>query len=190
MPVRPHSRQRFHADSVVLLVIPIASSSWLISFCVQAFEPATITIKAGESVTWVNNAGFPHNVMFDEDDVPVRSMRSIIRTCSPLTRHLCLSKLLAVAYCMSEGVLCMAAWWLGVSCNFRLPQELPSLSPIWFPLRPLYLTLLSAFPPRTCRPLSVCGGLVLKTLTRLPSPDDPDLTPLTWLCARPGRRQR
>ena len=39
----------------------------------QAFDPPTITIKAGESVTWVNNAGFPHNVMFDEDDVPVRA---------------------------------------------------------------------------------------------------------------------
>lgn len=38
-----------------------------------AFDPSTVTIKAGESVTWVNNVGFPHNVVFDEDDVPVRS---------------------------------------------------------------------------------------------------------------------
>jgi plastocyanin len=35
------------------------------------FEPATVTIKSGESVTWANNAGFPHNVVFDEDNVPV-----------------------------------------------------------------------------------------------------------------------
>ena len=35
------------------------------------FDPSTVTIKAGESVTWVNNVGFPHNVVFDEDDVPV-----------------------------------------------------------------------------------------------------------------------
>lgn len=36
-----------------------------------AFVPATVTVKAGESVTWVNNAGFPHNIVFDEDNVPV-----------------------------------------------------------------------------------------------------------------------
>lgn len=35
------------------------------------FDPANITIAKGESVTFVNNAGFPHNVVFDEDDVPV-----------------------------------------------------------------------------------------------------------------------
>merc|ERR1712072_263425 len=34
------------------------------------FEPAEITIKAGDTVTWTNNRGFPHNVVFDEDDVP------------------------------------------------------------------------------------------------------------------------
>ena len=34
-------------------------------------QPSTVTIKAGESVTWVNNAGFPHNIVFDEDEVPV-----------------------------------------------------------------------------------------------------------------------
>lgn len=35
------------------------------------FEPSSITISKGESVTFVNNAGFPHNVVFDEDAVPV-----------------------------------------------------------------------------------------------------------------------
>jgi plastocyanin len=34
------------------------------------FEPASVTIKAGESVSWVNNAGFPHNIVFDEDESP------------------------------------------------------------------------------------------------------------------------
>lgn len=35
------------------------------------FEPATVTVKAGETIKFVNNAGFPHNVVFDEDTVPV-----------------------------------------------------------------------------------------------------------------------
>merc|ERR1712025_1496508 len=34
------------------------------------FVPDSVTIKAGESVQWVNNAGFPHNIVFDEDAVP------------------------------------------------------------------------------------------------------------------------
>jgi plastocyanin len=47
----------------------------LFAVCTHAgalvFEPATVTIKAGETVTWTNNAGFPHNIVFDEDAVPV-----------------------------------------------------------------------------------------------------------------------
>ena len=35
-----------------------------------AFDPPTVTIAKGESVTWVNNVGFPHNIVFDEDAVP------------------------------------------------------------------------------------------------------------------------
>eukprot|EP00897_Mesotaenium_endlicherianum_P004146 jgi/Mesen1/375/ME000010S_10831 len=35
-----------------------------------AFVPASVSISAGESVNWVNNAGFPHNIVFDEDAVP------------------------------------------------------------------------------------------------------------------------
>lgn len=35
------------------------------------FDPSSLTISKGESVTFVNNAGFPHNVVFDEDEVPV-----------------------------------------------------------------------------------------------------------------------
>ncbi|MEM9807929.1 MAG: plastocyanin [Cyanobacteria bacterium P01_D01_bin.56] len=34
------------------------------------FEPATITIKAGDSVTWTNNKMAPHNVIFDPAGVP------------------------------------------------------------------------------------------------------------------------
>lgn len=35
------------------------------------FVPKAVTIKSGETVNFVNNAGFPHNVVFDEDEVPV-----------------------------------------------------------------------------------------------------------------------
>jgi plastocyanin len=34
------------------------------------FVPAKITICKGDSVTWVNNKGGPHNVVFDEDGIP------------------------------------------------------------------------------------------------------------------------
>merc|ERR1719324_14305 len=34
------------------------------------FVPDTVTIKSGETVQWTNNAGFPHNIVFDEDNVP------------------------------------------------------------------------------------------------------------------------
>ena len=35
-----------------------------------AFVPSEITVAAGEKITFKNNAGFPHNVVFDEDAVP------------------------------------------------------------------------------------------------------------------------
>eukprot|EP00217_Crustomastix_stigmatica_P013554 CAMPEP_0183795720 /NCGR_PEP_ID=MMETSP0803_2-20130417/5197_1 /TAXON_ID=195967 /ORGANISM="Crustomastix stigmata, Strain CCMP3273" /LENGTH=139 /DNA_ID=CAMNT_0026040205 /DNA_START=48 /DNA_END=467 /DNA_ORIENTATION=+ len=34
------------------------------------FSPAAITVKTGEKVEFVNNRGFPHNVVFDEDAIP------------------------------------------------------------------------------------------------------------------------
>ena len=44
-----------------------------------AFVPSTTTVKAGEKIDFVNNAGFPHNVVFDEDGIPVRIF---LRHCS------------------------------------------------------------------------------------------------------------
>ena len=34
------------------------------------FDPAKITICKGDSVKWINNKGGPHNVVFDEDNIP------------------------------------------------------------------------------------------------------------------------
>ncbi|KAH7278325.1 hypothetical protein KP509_38G035900 [Ceratopteris richardii] len=34
------------------------------------FVPASISIPAGEKVTFLNNKGFPHNVIFEKDGVP------------------------------------------------------------------------------------------------------------------------
>merc|ERR1712159_633050 len=34
------------------------------------FVPDSLTVKSGEAVTFTNNAGFPHNIVFDEDEVP------------------------------------------------------------------------------------------------------------------------
>ena len=34
------------------------------------FEPANLTVKAGDTVTWVNNKMAPHNVIFDDSSIP------------------------------------------------------------------------------------------------------------------------
>merc|ERR1719382_2225084 len=34
------------------------------------FVPDEVTICKGDTVTWVNNKGGPHNVVFDEDAIP------------------------------------------------------------------------------------------------------------------------
>lgn len=38
-----------------------------------AFEPAKLTIKAGDTIEWVNNKVPPHNVVFDGDKNPEKS---------------------------------------------------------------------------------------------------------------------
>ncbi|WP_008317432.1 plastocyanin [Leptolyngbya sp. PCC 6406] len=38
------------------------------------FEPANLTIQAGDTVTWVNNKMAPHNVIFDGNSIPDKSV--------------------------------------------------------------------------------------------------------------------
>jgi plastocyanin len=41
------------------------------------FQPATITVKHGDVVQWVNNKLSPHNVMFDGNKVPAEETQKI-----------------------------------------------------------------------------------------------------------------
>lgn len=34
------------------------------------FAPSNFTVSSGEKIVFKNNAGFPHNVVFDEDEIP------------------------------------------------------------------------------------------------------------------------
>lgn len=35
-----------------------------------AFVPGSFSVPSGEKIVFKNNAGFPHNVVFDEDEIP------------------------------------------------------------------------------------------------------------------------
>ena len=53
------------------------------------FEPATITIKVGDGITFVNQVGGPHNVTFWADSIPAGAAAALganmLNTTSPLT---------------------------------------------------------------------------------------------------------
>ncbi|XP_047329185.1 plastocyanin-like [Impatiens glandulifera] len=34
------------------------------------FEPSTFSVSSGDTIVFKNNKGFPHNIVFDEDEVP------------------------------------------------------------------------------------------------------------------------
>jgi len=50
-------------------------SGWPLTTTTQVFVPESLTIAKGDKVIWVNNKSFPHNVVFEEGDVPVRRGR-------------------------------------------------------------------------------------------------------------------
>lgn len=50
------------------------------------FDPAEVTIKSGETVTWTNNIGYPHNIVFDEDNIPVSLIFLLMYSCQAAMR--------------------------------------------------------------------------------------------------------
>ncbi len=61
-------------SSFLLAVSPAAAATATIKMGADngmlAFEPSSVTIKAGDTVKWVNNKLPPHNVVFDEANSP------------------------------------------------------------------------------------------------------------------------
>ncbi|MEO1623079.1 MAG: plastocyanin [Cyanobacteria bacterium J06632_3] len=61
-------------SSCVMLAAPAHAADYTVKMGSDAgllvFEPATITISKGDTVTWENNKMAPHNVIFDENNVP------------------------------------------------------------------------------------------------------------------------
>ncbi len=59
-------------SSFFLVVSPAAAETVTVKMGADsgalAFDPSTVTIKAGDTVKWVNNKLSPHNVVFDGHD--------------------------------------------------------------------------------------------------------------------------
>ncbi|MEO0535141.1 MAG: plastocyanin [Cyanobacteria bacterium P01_A01_bin.123] len=59
-------------STFVMAAAPAAASGYEVKMGSDSgllvFEPSTITVKAGDTVTWVNNKMAPHNVIFDLSD--------------------------------------------------------------------------------------------------------------------------
>lgn len=60
--------------TVVLAASPASATNYDIKMGSDSgllvFEPANLTVKPGDTVTWVNNKMAPHNVIFDESGSP------------------------------------------------------------------------------------------------------------------------
>lgn len=54
---------------LVLSVHPVSAKTHVVKMGtdrgILAFEPSTLTIEIGDTVKWINNRAFPHNVVFD-----------------------------------------------------------------------------------------------------------------------------
>lgn len=60
--------------SVVLFSAPASATNFDVKMGSDSgllvFEPANVSVKPGDTVTWVNNKMAPHNVIFDEATIP------------------------------------------------------------------------------------------------------------------------
>lgn len=60
--------------SLVLVAAPASATSYEVKMGSDSgllvFEPSTVTVKPGDTVTWVNNKMAPHNVIFDASGIP------------------------------------------------------------------------------------------------------------------------
>lgn len=60
--------------SITIAVAPAAAADYEVKMGSDSgllvFEPANLTVKAGDTVTWVNNKMAPHNVIFDDSSIP------------------------------------------------------------------------------------------------------------------------
>jgi plastocyanin len=60
--------------SFLITVSPAAAETFTVKMGADngmlAFEPSTLTIHTGDTVKWVNNKLPPHNIMFDDKQVP------------------------------------------------------------------------------------------------------------------------
>merc|ERR1719420_311408 len=65
MPIMGCPTQNFRKSPVAHASIKLGSDSGGL-----VFVPDSISVKSGEKITFTNNAGFPHNIVFDEDAVP------------------------------------------------------------------------------------------------------------------------
>lgn len=58
-------------SSLLIMVSPAAADTATVKMGTDsgmlAFEPSTVTIKAGDTVKWVNNKLPPHNIVFEGD---------------------------------------------------------------------------------------------------------------------------
>jgi plastocyanin len=61
-------------SSLLFSVAPAAAATYEVKMGSDSgmlqFVPDTVTIKSGDTVKWVNNKMFPHNVVFDDSKVP------------------------------------------------------------------------------------------------------------------------
>ena len=59
------------ATTFLMMAAPASAETFTVKMGADngmlAFEPANLTVKAGDTVKWVNNKLPPHNVMFEGD---------------------------------------------------------------------------------------------------------------------------